>query len=754
MLQETAADRWWHNPRWMALACALAGLLIHLPSLGFDFVYDDVSIVLNDARLDDPAFIGRIWKAPWWPEGSAAPASRPVTTFTFWLQTQLGGKSPPAFHAANILLYAGVCGLVGLLTSQLLRKVWCGWVAGLIFAAHPIHVEAAANIVGRAETLAALFALAAICLWLRWRGSLCWSRSAAIGLLVLLAGLSKEHGYLAGPIILLMEWALRRSDMASPSIKPATARKSSSKPAPGENSTCEIPPACGGGRAAIIKMFVMLTLVALLAGGQRIAMSQQATIKAGEVSELDNPLWESTTSERIATPYMLVGKAVGLAIMAEKQSPDYSPRMLMPTSNWADGRVMLGVFVVGLWIAGVFMALRFRLPALGALVAIPIAWFIPSNTFMLIGTIFGERLLTFVSIFVVIGIVGLAAAIPWKRQAAMHAGIIVGLMTIWMALETIAYSQAAWSSQDAQLGFMVENHPRSGRFAGFAAIDLIEKARDNQKTLTGLDLEKFEQEFWDEAEKMANLALENWPQQARPYHVLGEVAWMRATKAREIGRLEEYQQLARQARRYSELARRNSSDPKMGARVLGLLGDILDPQQAKQDVERLESELASKPGDIGLQKSLARALTQAGMKEKALEILARLHKTFPADDALTREYLDLLIGLGRMGPAVEVYKGWIARSPGSWSLLFDGAAVAMAGNLELPLAKAWLEKATQMSPGSPEPWAGLGQWHEMHGEAALAGRFYLKALQVSPPQDPNRGHYQLMLDKLRRKGGV
>ena len=61
----------------------------------------------------------------------------------------------------NILWHAGVSVLVALLVRR-----WSGdtaaLVSGLLFAVHPVHVEAVANIVGRAELMAALFAVLAV----------------------------------------------------------------------------------------------------------------------------------------------------------------------------------------------------------------------------------------------------------------------------------------------------------------------------------------------------------------------------------------------------------------------------------------------------------------------------------------------------------------------------------------------------------------------------------------------------------------
>ena len=64
-------------------------------------------------------------------------------------------------------------------------------VAGLLFAVHPVHVEAVANVIGRAELMAGLFTVIAVYVALA-RGSV-WGSAAA-----LVAGLlSKENAAVA-----------------------------------------------------------------------------------------------------------------------------------------------------------------------------------------------------------------------------------------------------------------------------------------------------------------------------------------------------------------------------------------------------------------------------------------------------------------------------------------------------------------------------------------------------------------------------
>ena len=114
---------------------------------------------------------------------------RPVTFASFALNFAASADHPFLYHLINLLLHAGVTTLVYMVLRKLLEAVPRGrtiaWVTAVLFAVHPIHVEAVTSIVGRAELLAAGFVLAA---WL----SHLYERPALASFFFVLALLSKE----------------------------------------------------------------------------------------------------------------------------------------------------------------------------------------------------------------------------------------------------------------------------------------------------------------------------------------------------------------------------------------------------------------------------------------------------------------------------------------------------------------------------------------------------------------------------------
>ncbi|KAK7886158.1 hypothetical protein WMY93_025779 [Mugilogobius chulae] len=74
---------------------------------------------------------------------------RPLCTLSFRLNYTLHGLQPWGYHLLNVLLHALVTGLFTVISRTLLGS-WC-LLAGLLFASHPIHTEAVAGVVGRAD---------------------------------------------------------------------------------------------------------------------------------------------------------------------------------------------------------------------------------------------------------------------------------------------------------------------------------------------------------------------------------------------------------------------------------------------------------------------------------------------------------------------------------------------------------------------------------------------------------------------------
>lgn len=126
------------------------------------FVYDDFAFVQTNAAVVGDA---GIFTQPTPPQRADLGLYRPLTVWTYWIQHALHGLVPLWFHAVNVLLHVLVSLLVLRVAHRLGATPRAALAAAALFSVHPVHVEAVAWIVGRAESLAAAFALVAVLLY-------------------------------------------------------------------------------------------------------------------------------------------------------------------------------------------------------------------------------------------------------------------------------------------------------------------------------------------------------------------------------------------------------------------------------------------------------------------------------------------------------------------------------------------------------------------------------------------------------------
>jgi protein O-mannosyl-transferase len=156
------APDWWQAAL-PALALALLVIVFYLPALHGQFIWDDDFHVLKNASLRSLHGLWRIWTEP-----GASQQYYPLTWSSFWIDYQLWGLRPMAYHVENILLHA----LNAILVWRILRRlnVKGAWLAAALFAVHPVCVESVAWVSERKNTLSGLFFLlslrAAIEFWL------------------------------------------------------------------------------------------------------------------------------------------------------------------------------------------------------------------------------------------------------------------------------------------------------------------------------------------------------------------------------------------------------------------------------------------------------------------------------------------------------------------------------------------------------------------------------------------------------------
>lgn len=209
----------------------LAGVLPYLNTFNADFTLDDFSIVKENELITSPANLPDIFTTNYWGLSEKYPDKslyRPLTITSYAVNYTFDGTRPAGYHVVNVLLHACVGMVLFALVLNLIEDKRVAFIAGLLFAVHPIHTEAVAGIVGRAEILALLGTL--ITCWAYERGTRPDARHRAwpwiaLSAVAYLAGmLSKEVGVLAPAVILLWEAFLpHKRRLFAGQIKPIVA---------------------------------------------------------------------------------------------------------------------------------------------------------------------------------------------------------------------------------------------------------------------------------------------------------------------------------------------------------------------------------------------------------------------------------------------------------------------------------------------------------------------------------------------------
>jgi len=196
------------SPRTAALLAGALGILVFLNSLANGFAFDDKLIISENEAIQSLEALPGALVAPYWPgeHGQNLALWRPVATGLYGLEWALWGGSPIGYHLLNVLLHGAVTALAVLLLAELI-PVAAAFVGGLVFAVHPVHVEAVANVVGRAEVLSAFFFLLTCLLVLRGGKRLGVGRLFLILLTYALAFLTKESAVTLLGVVFLLDGA-------------------------------------------------------------------------------------------------------------------------------------------------------------------------------------------------------------------------------------------------------------------------------------------------------------------------------------------------------------------------------------------------------------------------------------------------------------------------------------------------------------------------------------------------------------------
>ncbi|SPF39917.1 Tetratricopeptide TPR_2 repeat protein [Candidatus Sulfopaludibacter sp. SbA4] len=137
-----------------------ATLIAYLPALRGGLLWDDDHHITTP-DLQSLHGLWRIWFDP-----GATQQYYPLLHSAFWIEHRIWGDSVLGYHLANVLLHA----TAAFLLIAILRRLSLpgAWLAGFMFALHPICVEAVAWISEQKSTLSGVLYLCSALAWLHF----------------------------------------------------------------------------------------------------------------------------------------------------------------------------------------------------------------------------------------------------------------------------------------------------------------------------------------------------------------------------------------------------------------------------------------------------------------------------------------------------------------------------------------------------------------------------------------------------------
>ncbi|CAG4983534.1 unnamed protein product [Colias eurytheme] len=368
------------------------------------------------------------------------------------LNYALAGLRPWWWHTCNVVLHAACCALVAraCVTIARLQRPFAA-LAALLFAVHPVHTEAVAGVVGRADVLACIFFLSSLLVYHRPT-----SNKKSVWLSVVLGGLSmlaKETGI----TILVLNLAIDFY-RCWPFVKRSIC-------------TLKIEKKCAGLSIRTIKIVVSLALLISV----RLALLQGTW---PVFSPQDNPAaFHPSFFVRLMTFCYLAAFNWWLLLCPWTLSHDWQMGSVpLITSGW-DPRNLLTCAAFGILLLLGYRCLtdlevQRHTPAVVGLLLLVIPFVPASNLLVTVGFVIAERVLYIPSVGSVI-ITAYGVQLMWTK-AGWRALLVVGLAALaasgaartlrrnadWRDRHTLLRADLASLPQNAKLHYNLGNFLR------------------------------------------------------------------------------------------------------------------------------------------------------------------------------------------------------------------------------------------------------------------------------------------------------
>jgi hypothetical protein len=289
---------------------------------------------------------------------------RPLSIAMFALEYEYAELDPRWFHGMSILLYALLSLLVFRVLSLFVKagkddRWWLAvpFIGALLYALHPVHTEAVANIKGRDEILSMLFSLLALySVWrYAYRKSMVWL--LASGIFFFSGLMAKEN-----TITFLAVIPLSLYFFGKPKVK-----------------------------TLVIGMLpALLTTAAYLIIRYNVVGYLMGDIVSDDL--MNNPFVDMTPGQKYATIVYTLGLYLKLLFFPHPLTHDYYPYHI-PIMEWTKPEVILSLLLYLVMIAAAILGFRRKSMLSFAILYFGATLSIVSNVVFPIGTFMNERFL-------------------------------------------------------------------------------------------------------------------------------------------------------------------------------------------------------------------------------------------------------------------------------------------------------------------------------------------------------------------------
>ncbi len=647
----------------LAALVALAAILSFAPAVANNFVYDDHQIIRDNPCLDSLSNLPAIWTTDYWrpaPGGERVLDTyrdrlyRPLTLTTYALNVAIHGKTPTGFLAVNIALHALVSVLVLLVIRRLVNDDAIAAIAALLFAVHPVHTEAVANTVGRAELLSAGFVLAGALLVLAHHAKRSVWRELAAALAFLAALTSKETA-VCYPGVVFAAMLLNRSQEA---------------------------------RGRLLRLAGVLCLPLLLYFPLRYSALDGYLIRAEAPAVYMNPLVGASLIERVNGALMIAGWNLRLLLLPITYSSDYNYQVIDPTRF--DRYTLLGVISLATSIAlltGFRSADRTRRLAAGLALMFLATYALISNTVLLIGVAAADRLLYLPSA-PALALIGLGVVTAWRALAAnvepraRRLMLTLGAALLLALAARSAARSTLWSDDLELFQTDVAAFPKSvklhlnvagtamNRLAALADTADPDQAPEREQLMTLAD-------------HHAAAALSLFYNADRAIYWRAQIAFMRG----DIERATEYARLALAGRPREEAFR-------------VLLAQLTGEPTSAAELETLANQVQAQPQDPNARLAYGQALLAAGRPREAADVLRVAAELAPNEPDLHRALAWALLAADQREAAQQVLTRVLDLNPSDWNAHLNLATLLREDSPQSSLIHA--TEALRLKPAALE----------------------------------------------------